>query len=179
MKKIFCIVLAFALMGSLAGCGGQNASSSSSSPPSTSSSVSSESSSVPALDEAGFPTLLDNVYTNYEVMGVVDFEENAIKDVLGLEKDMYDFFAGRQSLARFNIGDVIIVRPTSGNTEAVKEKLEAYRKSKEDQFKEYNVGGDYEKAQNAVIYERGGYVVFIMTENNDPAKKLIDEFIPE
>ncbi len=171
-QKLTSLLLALCLAAGLAACGGGNSSTSSSSAGSGSSQSPSSSSS---LLEADFKTLLDDIYKGYEdVMGVQDIEGDAAADILGLEEGTYDQLAARQSLARFNIGDVVIVRPTEGNTEAVKEKLEAYRKSKEELFQNYNVGGDYEKAQNAEIYEQGGYVVLVMFGDNEPAKKLID-----
>ncbi len=177
-RKFTVLFLAFCLAAGAVGCG--DASSGSSSSPSSSSLSESSSSSPAQVSDEDLTSLMDEIYTHYEdVMGVVDVESDAVHDILGLTEDMYEQLAARQSLARFNIGDVVIVRPAQGQTDAVKDALEAYRKSKEDLFQNYNVGGDYEKAQNAEIYERGGYVILVMFADNQPAKDAISAVIPE
>ena len=165
LKKAAAFLVILCLTAALAACGSSSAQSPGPGAPSSHAQVTDDQ----------LQDLLDKIYeTCPDIMGVTEVDAGAAADILGLEPSAYDQLAARQSLARFNIGDVVIVHPTDGSTEAIMEGLEAYRQSREDLFQNYNVAGDYEKAQNAEIYQQGGYVVLVMLADNAPAIELID-----
>ena len=43
----------------------------------------------------------------------------------------------------------------------------------------YDVYNSASIAENALIFERGGYVVMLMLEDNDSARSIIEKYIPE
>ena len=56
------------------------------------------------------------------------------------------------------------------------------RERKDDRIREfvnYDVYNSSAIAENAVIFERGGYVVMLMLEDNDSARRIIERYIPE
>lgn len=47
------------------------------------------------------------------------------------------------------------------------------------EFVNYDVYNSSAIAENAVIFERGGYVVMLMLEDNDSARRIVERYIPE
>ena len=171
-RKIWAAALSLSLLA--VSCGGGGGSSASSS---QSQSVSSQAEETP-LDGGA---LLDEIYQDLELMGILELDETVMADLLNIPEEYYDQFWGRYSMARFNIGEVFIIQPSDleGAGQFIQERLEEYRQSRMDTFENYNVAGDYEKARDALLYQRGGYVILLMLEDNSAAQALIEERIPE
>ena len=56
--------------------------------------------------------------------------------------------------------------------------LAAVKNSRIEEFEKYDILGAYEISKNAEIYIRGDYVIMVMHQDNDAAKKIIEEYIP-
>ena len=173
--------MALALLAvSCSGNGGSSGSSSQTSSQSSSQSSSQTSSQAPA-EELDGDALLEEIFQDLDLMGVMEVDDTVMADLLNIPGEYYDSVWGRYSLARFNIGEAFIVKPSDkeGAAQFVQEKLEEYRQSRMDTFENYNVGGDYEKARDALLYQRGDYVILLILEDNAPAQELIEERIPQ
>ena len=60
--------------------------------------------------------------------------------------------------------------------------LSALRERRDDrirEFENYDVYNSSAIAQGALIFERGGYVVMLMLEDNNSARAIIEKYIPE
>ena len=86
----------------------------------------------------------------------------------------------------FGADDVYIILPKDGEDENGNSHhenvLAALRERKDDRIREfvnYDVYNSSAIAENAVIFERGGYVVMLMLEDNDSARRIVERYIPE
>ena len=86
----------------------------------------------------------------------------------------------------FGADDVYIILPESGedengvsHRENVLSALRERKDSRTREFANYDVYNSTSIAENAIIFERGGYAVMLMTEDNDLARKIVERYIPE
>ena len=86
----------------------------------------------------------------------------------------------------FGADDVYIILPKEGTDENGSSHrdnvITALKKRKEDRIKEFSnfdVYDSFRIAQDAVIFERGSYVVMLMLEDNDTARQIVEKYIPE
>ena len=47
------------------------------------------------------------------------------------------------------------------------------------EFENYDVYDAHQIAQDAVIYEQGGYLIMLMLADTDAARDVIDQYIPK
>lgn len=86
----------------------------------------------------------------------------------------------------FGADDVYIFLPKDGEDKdgtAYRDKVLADLKERKEErmreFENYDVYNSTSIAANAVIFERGSYVVMLMLEDNDAARRIVERYIPE
>ncbi len=130
---------------------------------------------------------LEKIYASLgKRAGLVEPTPEQLETVVGLNLDNIKESYVRYIETDFGANDVYILLPKPGENE----KGESYRenvltdlKERKDnrtrEFSNYDVYNSSSIAENAIIFERGGYVVMLMTEDNDLARQIIEKYIPE
>ena len=115
-----------------------------------------------------------------------DIREEQLESVVGLNLDDVEKAYVRYVETDFGADDVYIILPKDGEDENGNSHhenvLAALRERKDDRIREfvnYDVYNSSAIAENAVIFERGGYVVMLMLEDNDSARRIVERYIPE
>ncbi|MFQ9847496.1 MAG: DUF4358 domain-containing protein [[Clostridium] leptum] len=103
-----------------------------------------------------------------------------------LDPDDYTSAYVRYAETDFGADDVYIVLPKEGEDEngnSHRENIIAQLRERKDarvrEFANYDVYNSASIAENAVIFERGGYVVMLMLEDNEAARSIVERYIPE
>lgn len=109
-----------------------------------------------------------------------------IAAVVGLDAKDYEQAYIRYVESDFGADDVYIVLPKEGKDEegvSHRENILSQLRERKDfrtrEFANYDVYNSASIAENALIFERGGYVVMLMLEDNDSARSIIEKYIPE
>ncbi len=109
-----------------------------------------------------------------------------IAAVVGLDEKDYEQAYIRYVETDFGADDVYIVLPKEGKDEegvSHRENILSQLRERKDfrtrEFANYDVYNSASIAENALIFERGGYVVMLMLEDNDSARSIIEKYIPE
>lgn len=108
-----------------------------------------------------------------------------IAAVVGLDAKDYEQAYVRYVETDFGADDVYIVLPKEGKDEegvSHRENILSQLRERKDfrtrEFANYDVYNSASIAENALIFERGGYVVMLMLEDNDSARSIIEKYIP-
>lgn len=130
---------------------------------------------------------LEQIYSDLgKRIGLVEPTEEQLESVVGLNLDDVEKAYVRYVEMDFGADDVYIILPKDGEDENGNSHhenvLAALRERKDDRIREfvnYDVYNSSAIAENAVIFERGGYVVMLMLEDNDSARRIVERYIPE
>ncbi len=105
--------------------------------------------------------------------GVQALDKDATVQVLGLTTDTVSEAMMLQSMLIVNSTTVVAVKPVDGQEESVKEKIEEYFETSEEQWKTYLVD-QYEIIKDRKVEEYGDYLIYIATDNqNDKVYETI------
>lgn len=118
--------------------------------------------------------------------GLTEPTADTLEADLGLNpEDIAEFYI-RYVDPDFGVGDVYIILPKEGEDAAgvshasnVNSALENIKDDRIRCFDNYDIYNSEQIAENAVIFERGGYVVMLMLEDNDTARQIVERYIPE
>ena len=109
-----------------------------------------------------------------------------IAAVVGLDAKDYEQAYVRYVETDFGADDVYIVLPKEckdeegvSHRENILSQLRERKDFRTREFANYDVYNSASIAENALIFERGGYVVMLMLEDNDSARSIIEKYIPE
>ncbi len=100
------------------------------------------------------------------------------RDIIGLDLDTVDEFYIRYLPADFGASDVYIVRPEDGEDDAVLKALKKRQEERIREFTDYDIYNSTEISENALIFNQGGYIIMLMLEDNQAARTIIEEYIP-
>lgn len=119
-------------------------------------------------------------------IGLVEPTAEQLETVVGLDPEDVKEAYVRYVEGDFGADDVYIILPKEGKNEdgeSYREHVLAQLKERKDsrtrEFANYDVYNSTEIAENAVIFERGGYVVMLMLEDNESARRIVERYIPE
>ena len=170
-KKIACLLLAAGLCLQLSGCEALDTTL-----PDEEETAQSEEQDTLAVDPQG---AVDQIYATLgRRIGLVEPTAEQLQSVVGLDPDDYTSAYVRYVETDFGADDVYIVLPKEGEDEngnSHRENIIAQLR----EFANYDVYNSASIAENAVIFERGGYVVMLMLEDNDAARSIVERYIPE
>lgn len=136
---------------------------------------SSDVSSVPAADPKA---ALETIYETVTVKGLNDADDKTASEIIGLDLSQVEDYTIRYASGNFGVADVYIVKPKEGCMDDVVRKLNIRKESRIREFENYDVLNSHAISQKAVVFEQGGYAVLLMLEDNDAARKIIDQYIP-
>ena len=123
---------------------------------------------------------LEEIYAQLErKTGLVDADDDIVSDVMGFDLEVIDEYYIRYMETDYGASDVYIIKPTEGEDENVREAMKTWQESRIRAFCVYDIYNSTEISENAMIFRRGDYLVMLMLEDNDAARSIIDEYIPE
>lgn len=130
---------------------------------------------------------LEQIYVQVgKRVGLVEPTQEQLESVVGLNMEDVERAYVRYVETDFGADDVYIILPKEGTDEDGnthrENVLAAIRERKDDRIKEfvnYDVYNSSAIAEDAVIFERGGYVVMLMLEDNNSARRIVERYIPE
>lgn len=125
---------------------------------------------------------IKKIYSDLDItLGLVTPTEKEVTDVIGLDIDDMEEYYIRCVDPDFGANDVYIILPKEGDEH--KENVLTALKNRKDaritEFANYDVYDSSAISENALIFERGGYIVMLMLADNAAARDIIEWYIPE
>jgi len=117
----------------------------------------------------------------YETLGNGNTErvdQDRLYEVFGLDPDIIVSAVAYVSDVTGGLRDVAIVEPAPGKADQVREALNQYRMTRAASFRNYDILNSYSIATNAAVFYQGDYVVMLMFPDNDAARVILDQYIP-
>lgn len=105
---------------------------------------------------------------------MMEMPVESIEDVLGLKEDQVEEFLMATPMMIVRSDTYIIVKPSEGNKKAVKEKIDEYMDALEKQWETY-LPEQYELVKNRLEKEYDGYLIYIVSIDNDLVYKTIKD----
>ncbi|RLL10155.1 DUF4358 domain-containing protein [Anaerotruncus massiliensis (ex Liu et al. 2021)] len=133
----------------------------------------------PLVETAEPETAIEKIYENVTVRGLTDASDDDLTDKFFLDVSMLDSYWVRFSSGDFGLADVFILKPSEGMEPKVRDALEQVKLNRAKEFENYDVYDAHQIAQDAVIYEQGGYLIMLMLADTDAARDVIDQYIPK
>lgn len=128
-------------------------------------------------DEELLATVINEIYSNIDITSLSDATDDVLKEQFFLDPENVESYAIRYTDFKYGVADVMIVKPKEGKKQDVLNSFETRKQSRISECENYDIHNSYQIAQHAEIYERGGYIIMLMLEDNDSAKKIIEENI--
>lgn len=155
----------------------------------------------PIVSEPEPEMALDKIYESVEIEDVKELNLRVLTEEFGFDFTQYalEDCAGRYTSGRFGLANVFILKPSkklpstakaassSGTSSAlpqtpmnlVRDQLQTAKANLTIQTASYDIYDSHDIAQNAQIFEQGGYVIMLMLEDNEAARQIIDLYIPK
>lgn len=172
MKKICALLLALAL---LPGCGKQPR-------PEEITTVTNAGAAAmsPLVTQADPQTALEKIYENVDIEDVAEADARDLGRVFSIDTQLVDDFAVRYASGKFGIANVFILKPKSEEDAAkLRDQLEQVKLTITRECEHYDIYNSYQIAQDAQIYEQGGYLIMLMLADTEAARNVIDLYIPK
>lgn len=169
MQKIFSLCLLFVLLFSLTACAGA-APEKDNTP---------DQSAVSVTKTADPQKAITEIYKDNKTLGLQQANDDDLRDKFFIDTDLLEDFYCTFSDGRFGVADVFILKPDADKEPQVRESLEKVKLSRAREFENYDIRNAYSIAQEATIFEQNGYVIMLMLDDVEAARKIIDEYIPK
>lgn len=122
---------------------------------------------------------ISSIYATLEEYSAESLEEEEAEELMGLKASMIQETFAYYSDPCAGLADIVIVKPYAVSRDKIREALYAYKTSRVQEFENYNILGAHDIAQEAIIYDQGEYVILLMLADNDAAKLIVDQYIPQ
>lgn len=97
---------------------------------------------------------------------LMEVSDDLLTSQYGIEKGMVEEYLIKMPMMITSSNTYMIIKPTKGNKEAVKEKINTYMTNLEEQWKTY-LPDQYELVQNRLEKEYGDYLIYIISKDNE------------
>lgn len=117
----------------------------------------------------------------YEDIDILDLDTLLIEDVeeqFGIDRACLEDFYVVAASGRFGLANVAILRPAESRDSEVREALYLYKDKLIKQTENYDVKDSRRIAQDALVYDQGGFVILLMLDENEKGQAIIDKYIP-
>ena len=134
------------------------------------------------LTEADPQKALDEIYAQLWTRsntGLMNATYEDVRDVMGFDLDTIEEFYIRYLETDYGASDVYIIKPKAGKENEVRQAMKNWQESRVRSFIGYDIYNSTEISENAVIFQRGDYLVMLMLEDNDAARSILEQYIPE
>lgn len=168
MKRTICVLCALMLIILGTGCG-----------KSGTTDAETEESEAFVVEVADPQAALDEIYKTCDTMGVSAADDQILQDKFFIDTAYLDEYYVNYADGRYGVCDVFILKPKQDNVLQVRESLEQIKLSRAKEFENYDIHNSYQIAQDAQIFEQGGYLIMLMLDDMDGARVIIDRYIPK
>lgn len=133
------------------------------------------------VTEADPKKALDEIYAQLmdRTTGLMNATYAEVRDVMGFDLETLEEFYIRYMETDYGASDVYILKPVKGQEDTVRKVLKDWQESRVRSFIGYDIYNSTEISQNAVIFQRGDYIVMLMMEDNEAARNILEQYIPE
>lgn len=171
MKYLMSLLLALLLTLTVTACGSAEAPESSVSDPSVEETI---------VTEADPQAAIDEIYANFErTNGLLTASSQEVEDVMGFDLDTIEEFYIRYMETDYGASDVYIIKPKKGQEETVRQAMKDWQEARVRTFIGYDIYNSTSISENALIFQRGDYLVMLMLDDNDSARAIVEKYIPE
>lgn len=105
---------------------------------------------------------------------MMEIPVESIEDTLGIKEDQVDEFLMATPMMIVRSDTYIIVKPSKGNKEVVKEKTDEYMSNLEKQWETY-LPEQYELVKNRLEKELGDYLIYVVSIDNELVYETIKD----
>jgi len=112
-------------------------------------------------------------------LGLVEPDLSETAQLLDLEEDVLEEAYACYKDKDFGVGDVFILKPAEDEKETVRQALKDWQEARVRTFSSYDIYNSSAISQNALLFERGAYLVLLMVEDNDAARAVVETYLPE
>lgn len=118
--------------------------------------------------------VLDAIKSSKETIfaATMPVETEQMKDILDIDSSMVLEFDMKMPMMIVHSNTYIIVKPSEGNEEIVKEKIDTYMEKLEEQWSTY-LPEQYELVKNRKEEKLGDYLIYIVSTDNDKVFEVI------
>lgn len=103
-------------------------------------------------------------------------KDEDIKNILGLDVELLEDYIIRIATGKFDVDMYIIVKPTDEGKDIVKTQINSFLKSYKNAWSKLSVD-KYQLLDNIKSVERRGYLVYIVSTDNETLMNVVREFI--
>ena len=135
---------------------------------------------TPIITEADPKSALEEIYAQLDrSAGLVDADDDIVRKVMGFNLRHIDEYYIRYMEPDYGASDVYIIKPKKDQYDAVRESLKDWQEIRIQSFDGYDIYNSTAISENSVIFRRGDYLIMLMLEDNDTARSIIEQYIPE
>lgn len=134
---------------------------------------------APVVSEADPEAALEEIYKKIDIMEMETADSKVLEELFFIDPGMLKEHYVRYSAGRYGLADTFILKPAEGQTDQLRELLEQIKLARAREFADYDIYNARQIAQDATIFEQGGFLVMLMLPDNDAAREIIDRYIPK
>ena len=105
---------------------------------------------------------------------LTEVDDEALTSRYDIKPEMVDEYLIKVPTMIVNANTYVIIKPSKGNKDEVKEKMDTYMTNLEDEWKTY-LPDQYDLVKNRLYEEYEGYLIYIVSNDNDLVLKTIKE----
>lgn len=134
----------------------------------------------PLVTEADPKTAVKKIYESVKVEDISEADARDLSRRFSIDTTLVDDFAARYASGKYGIANVFILKPkTDEDASKLRDQLEQIKLSLVRECEHYDIYNSHQIAQDAQIFEQGGYLILLMLADNDAARNVIDLYIPK
>ncbi len=120
--------------------------------------------------------LMDQVINTHSLLfnNLTVGDEETLTNIYDIKPDMVEEYLIKVPTMIVNANTYVIIKPSKGNKDEVKEKMDTYMANLEEQWKTY-LPDQYDLVKNRLYEEYEGYLIYIVSKDNDLVLKTIKE----
>ena len=104
----------------------------------------------------------------------MDIDKDGLSQTFDIDDKLVSEFLVKVPMMNVNANSVIILKPENGKTKEVKDKMNDYMTKLENQWQTY-LPDQYELVKNRLEKEYGGYLIYIISNDNNQVFDLIKD----
>lgn len=105
---------------------------------------------------------------------LMDIDKDGLSQTFDIDDKLVSEFLVKVPMMNVNANSVIILKPENGKTKEVKDKMNDYMTKLENQWQTY-LPDQYELVKNRLEKEYGGYLIYIISNDNNQVFDLIKD----
>lgn len=123
--------------------------------------------------------IITEIYKDVEIKDYVEITTENMKEILKINPDDLEDFAIKRSSGKYGLADVYILKPKQGKEETVKAALTDILQARQLEFRHYDVYNSLSTAENGKVYDRDGYLVLLMIEDQQQVERSVNKYLKQ